>query len=169
MKILLAIFFAAFGCCTQSDHLSNCDYSIFYEMSMDELYHKSGMGLAVSFDFEMSNSLKEYLLNSTLLNMNLKDKIREEDFEYYNNTHCQDIKKKMIDLKILTNTKAIDRYKSVKYSNPIIINHSCVAIFMENINIDREKNRIGGATLIQFFEKKKDKWILSDTKLLEQY
>ncbi|MDV7137662.1 hypothetical protein R3X28_02190 [Maribacter sp. TH_r10] len=140
-----------------------------YACSLKQREYSKEKHLMVTFDYEMSSSLKESLLASGFFNKEEKTILDNTLSRQLRPTVCKVVKDILIDKRTINVKGDLEGYLHLSYSVPIQINQQMAYLI---VGVDRiRKNRVGsvGAVIIETFKKDADSWVFIDSKILESY
>lgn len=145
-----------------------CNTCKIYYNSLQHIGIKNDQPILLKYDFEVSDSLKNSILKSGIINFKSYQK-NKASLPIKNLFTCRKVVKELSKMNVITNVHDFEEYDLLNYSYPIYINRNNAILFFEYLHIQKGKGIKGGATMIQEYEKKKNSWLLVTTKILESY
>jgi len=121
----------------------------------------------VTFDFEISSSLKQDLLNSNLLNKKEKNALRNVA-EQKKSRLCEKIKNILVEKQTINVPGDYEEYDKIGYANPYKASCNKAFLIYERIVIKKNHPPNGGIVL-ETYKKSNALWELVERKILEMY
>tara|TARA_R110002051_G_scaffold73135_2_gene132719 strand:- start:16490 stop:16993 length:504 start_codon:yes stop_codon:yes gene_type:complete len=167
MKNYILLFLLGISITGYCQDLSYNTCKIYYN-SLKHIGVKNKQPILLKYDFEVSDSLKNTLLKSGIINFKSYQK-NKSSLPIKNSFKCKKVAKELSKMNLITNIHNFEEYDLLNYSYPIYINRNNAILFFEYLHIQKGKGIKGGATMIQEYERKKNSWLLVTTKILESY
>ena len=161
---IILLFSLGTNCSLQD---SDCKDAAFYELSLNHLSSKSNRKIEVSFNYSMSESLKESVFKSSLFTEEEVPLI--EQGLMLTGSSCDKFDETIEELGDRPLSDKL-RYTVVRYSKPIFVLDDKVYLFLEVLTLQEDYSiPRGGINAVQIFKKDDGVWILEDQKTLESY
>ncbi len=146
----------------ETDH---CDI---YATLLDQLNFNEEISTSVGFNHEISNSLKLYLMESDLIKDENKD-LFVKAAKSIEAPLCNTVNDRLIRLRVVKNTDNLGSYEKYSYSDVFIGANGRHYVFMEKLNIKKNRGVYGGGTVLYLLSKQNKDWVIENTILLETY
>lgn len=149
---------------------TNCKDVEIYNNSLKQFALNRNKPIVVEFNYEFDPFIKEIVDSTDVFSTREKQIINETLSSSLEGLKlCDSLKLKLVEMGMLINDDHLNEYTLLRYATPVHISANKVFLFVDVFHKKKNRKRSAGGSIVEVYEKEKNRWRLTKNIALAVY